>query len=300
VNERDDVSHSGRRLSACLSFDFDALSVWIAGTDNPAAISRGEFATIAVPRILSMLARHGIRGTFFIPGHTALAYPDLVRQIRDAGHEIGHHGWVHENPASVDYEGECAIFERGLEALDRVAGIRPIGYRSPSNDLSARSMELLLSYGMRYDSSCGGSDFTPYYQRVNDRVSKTEPFVFGQTVDLVEVPFSWILDDFPHMEFDAGWSTEQSPPSTVLEIWRGEFDYAYQHVPGGIFNLCMHPQVIGRGHRMTMLEELIDEMKRPGVIFETIGEYAEQWRGENALQDWISRNPVRAGTNALS
>jgi hypothetical protein len=102
------------------------------------------------------------------------------------------------------------------------------------------------------------------------------------------------------MEFDAGWSTEQSPPSSVLEIWRGEFDFAYQHAPGGIFNLCMHPQVIGRGHRLVMLEELVESMKRPGVIFETIGEFVEHWRLENPLQDWLSGNPIRSGKNALN
>jgi peptidoglycan/xylan/chitin deacetylase (PgdA/CDA1 family) len=299
VTVPDGSSNTSRRLTACLSFDFDAMSVWIAGTDNPAAISRGEFSTIAVPRILALLERHEILGTFFIPGHTAFAYPDLVRQIRDAGHEIGHHGWVHENPASFDYDGERRIFERGLEALDRVAGVRPVGYRSPSNDLSPRSMEILLKYKMRYDSSCGGSDFTPYYQRINDRISKSEPYIFGPTVDLVEVPFSWILDDFPHMEFDAGWSTEQSPPSTVLEIWRGEFRYAYQHAMGGVFNLCMHPQVIGRGHRMMMLEEMIESMKLPGVVFESLADFAARWQAENPLSEWQASNPVRAGTNAL-
>jgi peptidoglycan-N-acetylglucosamine deacetylase len=300
AESQDGLPGANRRLSACLTFDFDAMSVWIAGTDNPAAISRGEFSTIAVPRILELLKQHGILGTFFIPGHTALAYPDLVREIRDSGHEIGHHGWVHENPASFDYEDERRVFERGLEALDRVADLRPVGYRSPSNDLSPRSMEILLEYGMLYDSSCGGSDFTPYYQRVNDRAFKNAPYIFGQTVDLVEMPFSWILDDFPHMEFDAGWSTEQSPPSTVLEIWKGEFQYAYQHAAGGVFTLCMHPQVIGRGHRLMMLEDMIGFMKQPGVTFEPMKDFAERWRVRNPLQEWLVANPVRAGLNALS
>lgn len=289
-----------RRLSVCLTFDVDALSVWIAGTANPAAISRGEFAVVAIPRILDLLDRHGIAATFFVPGHTALAYPDLVRQIRDGGHEIAHHGWVHENPSQFDREGERRNFERGLEALERVGGGRPVGYRSPSSELSASSMDILLEQGMLYDSSCGGSDFSPYYQRVGDVASSSEAYVFGTTVDLVEVPFSWILDDFPHMEFSPGWSSEQGAPSAVSEIWQGEFDYAYGHAPGGVYDLCMHPQVIGRGHRITMLERLIDSMRRPGVVFETVMTFAERWRADHPLESWLGANPIRSGANALS
>jgi peptidoglycan-N-acetylglucosamine deacetylase len=287
---------SDPRLSACLTFDFDAMSVWIAGTDNPATISRGEFGAVAIPRILALLEKHDVRGTFFTPGHTALAYPQLVCAIRDAGHEIGHHGWVHENPAEQGgADGERAVFERGLEALDKVAGVRPRGYRSPAADLSPHSLGVLVEFEMLYDSSCQGSDFTPYYQRIGDQASKTEAYVFGESVDLVEVPFSWILDDFPHMEFEVGWSTEQSPPATVLEIWQGEFDYAYENCPGGVFDLCMHPQVIGRGHRITMLERLIESMKRPGVVFEPLGDAAERWRAANPLERWLAGNPVHAG-----
>lgn len=300
MTDLDAPAGGGRRLSICLSFDVDATSVWIAGTGNPAAISRGEFALVAVPRILGLLQRQGIPATFFVPGHTALAYPDLVRQIRDDGHEIAHHGWVHENPADFDRDGELAVFERGLEALDRVAGTRPVGYRAPSSELSSSSMSILLDQGMLYDSSCGGSDFSAYYQRVGDGISPTEPYVFGTTVDLVELPFSWILDDFPHMEFSPGWSSEQGAPSAVLEIWEGELDYAYEHVPGGVYDLCMHPQVIGRGHRLLMLERLIASMRRPGVAFETMAAYARRWREENPLEAWVEANPIRCGRNALS
>ncbi len=266
---------SDPRLSVCLTFDFDALSVWIASTDNPATISRGEFGAVAVPRILALLERHDALATFFVPGHTALAYPDLVRQIRDAGHEIAHHGWVHENPAGLDLQGEREVFERGLEALDRIAGVRPDGYRSPAADFSVNTIDVLLEYGMRYDSSCSGADFTPYYLRQGDRWSKTGPYEFGVPRDLVELPFSWSLDDFPHFEFEVGWSTEQSAPSTVREIWQGEFDYAYANCPGGVYVLTMHPQVIGRGHRMLMLEQFVAHCRSAGARFATLRELAE-------------------------
>jgi len=107
-------------------------------------ISRGEFGAYVIPRVLSLLEKHGIRSTFFVPGHTALAYPSLLRAIRDAGHEIGHNGLVHENPAPLGMEGEREVFERGLEALESVAGVRPLGYRSPSGEFTLNTLALLL------------------------------------------------------------------------------------------------------------------------------------------------------------
>jgi peptidoglycan/xylan/chitin deacetylase (PgdA/CDA1 family) len=283
------------RLSVCLTFDFDATSVWIVDTDNPAAVSRGEFGPVAIPRILALLDQHGAQATFFVPGHTALAYGDQVRAIRDAGHEIGHHGWVHENPAAFDPAGERENFARGLDALDRVAGVRPRGYRSPAGQFSASTIEILLENEMLFDSSCGGSDFSPYYLRLGDRFSKTEPYEFGEPADLVELPFSWLLDDFPHLEFDAGWSTEQSPPSVVREIWQAEFDYAHAHADGGVFGLCMHPQVIGRGSRLMMLDGLLEHMAaQPGVVFESCGAYAERWRAAHPLGEWRRTPSVHA------
>jgi peptidoglycan-N-acetylglucosamine deacetylase len=282
-------------LSVCLSFDFDAMSVWIAGTDNPAAISRGEFGAVAIPRILALLERHHARATFFIPGHTALAYPFLVKEIVAAGHEVGHHGWVHENPAEQTPDGEREVFRRGLDALERVAGVRPEGYRSPAANFSVNTLEVLDEFGMRYDSSCQGGDFHPYYLRLGDRVSKTEPYVFGQPCELVELPFTWSLDDFPHFEFEVGWSTEQAAPSQVYEIWHSEFEYAHATAPGGFLGICMHPQVIGRGHRITMLDRLMTAMaERGGVTFEPLGDYARRWREANPLAEWAAGDALHA------
>ena len=289
-------------LSVCLSFDFDAMSVWVAQSDNPATISRGEFGAVAIARILALLERRGARATFFIPGHTALAYPFLVREIRDAGHEIGHHGWVHENPAKLTREQEREVFARGLDALARAADVVPIGYRSPAANFSAGTIELLLEQGVLYDTSCSGSDFTPYYLRRGDRFSKTDPYAFGEAVDLVELPFSWGLDDFTHFEFEAGFSTEQSAPSTVQEIWQGEFEYAHANVPGGFMGICMHPQVIGRGHRLAMLDRLTGVMAEQGVVFEPYGDYARRWRAANPLSSWVEGESVhaRAAREAMS
>src|SRR5581483_540462 len=150
--------------SVCLTFDFDGMSIWIGSfkSNNPSMISRGEFGgTVGLDRVLRLLAKHDARGTFFVPGHTAWAWPDLVKKIADAGHEIGHHGWVHENPATLELEAEREVMERGFEALDHAIGVRPQGYRSAAWDFSPNTIDLLLEYNLLYSSSCMASDFTP-------------------------------------------------------------------------------------------------------------------------------------------
>ena len=273
------------RATVCLTFDFDAISLWIGpfGATSPSMISRGEFGPVGVERILALLDRIGIRGTFFVPGHTADTYPDSVRAIVRAGHEVGHHGYLHENPVALESaEREREVLERGLEALDRAAGVRPRGYRSPAWDNSPHTIELLVEHGFRYESSLMGKDFEPYWCRVGDVIHKDGPYEFGREVDLVELPVSWVLDDFPHFEYVSLRGSVRpglSAASKVEEIWRDEFDYMYREVEGGIFNLTMHPQVIGRGHRMLMLERLIAHFRQhEDVRFATLSTAAEDFR----------------------
>jgi len=288
-------------LSVCLTFDFDALSPWVfeMADGNVAALSRGEFGAVAVPRILELLERHEIRSTFFVPGHTALAYPDLLRGIVAAGHEVGHHGWVHEGLSKLDPAQEREYLMRGLEALDRVAGVRPLGYRAPGVDVSVNTVELLLDEGFSYDASFSGSDFEPYYLRRGDRFPPDGEYVFGESVDLVGIPFSWGLSDFQYFEFVPGITVRQDPPSAVLEIWDGELRWAHAHAPDGVFDLTMHPQAIGRGHRLVMLESLIETARGlDGVRFEPLGDYASRWRASHPLEEWLRSGPIHARRSA--
>jgi peptidoglycan-N-acetylglucosamine deacetylase len=272
------------RATVCLTFDFDAISIWIGpyGATSPSMISRGEFGVVGVERILRLLERKAIPATFFIPGHTADTYPESVRAIAAAGHEIGHHGYLHENPVTLSPEEERRVMERGFAALDRAAGVRPIGYRSPAWDNSPHTVELLLEYGFRYESSLMGKDFEPYWCRTGDVIQPDGPYLFGPTVDLVELPVSWHLDDFPHFEYIRlanRLSPGLSAGSKVEEIWREEFDFMYREVPGGVYTLTMHPQVIGRGHRMMLLERLIGHIaSHEGVRFSTLSGAAEAFR----------------------
>jgi peptidoglycan/xylan/chitin deacetylase (PgdA/CDA1 family) len=291
------------KLTVCLTFDVDGMSSWIgtAKSNNPSVLSRGEFTIVATPRILALLKKKRIQGTFYIPGHTAYAFPDLVKQIRDGGHEIGHHGWVHENPADFDEAGEQRVLDLGLEALQKVAGMRPTGYRSPAWDLSKQTLRMLKKEGFLYDSSCMADDFIPYYPRTGDHWGPDEPYKFGHIIDLVELPINWALDDFPAFETYLGLIPGYVPPRTVETMWRDDFDFALDECAGGVFIPTMHPQTIGRGSRIRMLERLIDHMQSSAdVTFKTMHDYAAGWAKKNPVDEWKKNNPMRCGVGAIT
>jgi peptidoglycan/xylan/chitin deacetylase (PgdA/CDA1 family) len=270
-----------------LSFDVDALSLWIGSfkATNASMVSRGEFDVPATKRVLDMLRRHELAATFFVPGHTALAFPDLVREIAAEGHEIGHHGFVHERTTELSPERERDVLDRGLEILTSLLGDRPIGYRSPSWEFTEHTPDLLLQRAFLYDTSLMASDFEPYWVRSGDRFTADGPYEFGHEVPIVEMPVSWVLDDFPYFEFVRGVNQGLRPASDVLEIWGAEFGYFCDRLDGGCFTLTMHPQIIGRGHRMLMLEQFVEIVIDRGVPFVTLGTAAAAWKARRSLPD---------------
>ncbi|HXN86789.1 MAG TPA: polysaccharide deacetylase [Candidatus Binataceae bacterium] len=276
-----------KKIVVCLSFDFDAISLWLGGfrAKSLSAISRGEFGRVGATRLLAMLQQWKIPSTWFVPGHSAETYPELTRRIAAEGHEIGNHGYLHSHPKSP--EDEEAILVRGNEALMRITGKRPVGFRSPGAGLSYNMVGLLLKHGFTYDSSLMSDDFTPHYMREGDRAPADGPYQFGKPIGVVEIPFTWGLDDFPAFEYvtsRGGIQQGLSSPSAVYEIWAGDFDYLYDRLGEGVYTLTMHPQVIGRGHRLLMLEKLIEHIRsRPGVTFATMSEVAIEFRRANLL-----------------
>lgn len=263
------------QCAVALCFDFDAETLWFNGgkETTPTPTSRGEYAAyLAVPRILDLLDKHETSATFFVPGYTVEKYPEIVREIHRRGHEIGHHGYYHETPVTKEYEDEKAILEMGIKAIQEVVGIKPTGYRSPAWDLSNHSLNLLSEYGFIYDSSMM-ADEKPYL--VNIANSDTP---------LVEIPVEWILDDAPHFmfNFNPKYRVGLADPAKVYQIWKDEFDGYYENQ--GCFNLTMHPQVIGRYHRMKMLDQLLTYMKsKPNVWFARCDEIAKYWLARNAF-----------------
>ena len=268
------------RHIVCLTFDFDTQSGFIArGMTTPTPLSRGEFGLGGARRILALLKSFGLRATWFVPGFTIESHPRACEAVVQEGHEVAHHSWAHVPPAQQSREEEEADLVRANEAITRLTGRKPRGYRSPSWDLSESTIDLLLAHGFLYDSSLMGADYWPYRARRGDRVELGKPFGFGEETALIEMPISWSLDDYPHFEF-VRTATTVLPglhsARTVMENWLDEFRYMQQTVDWGVLTYTMHPYVIGRGYRMLALEGLVKDLQRAGAVFMTMEDAAKE------------------------
>jgi peptidoglycan/xylan/chitin deacetylase (PgdA/CDA1 family) len=263
--------------TVCLTFDFDALSVWLAYEHvTPAMLGRGEFgARVGVPRALDLLGAHGLDATFFVPGHTVESFPRETESILAAGHEIAHHSYAHLDPSGLTREDELADMERALEALAAI-GVTPLGYRSPSADLSDSTLELVEEHGFLYDSSLMTDDYRPFRPRIGDVVTRHSPLERGREARFWELPLSFELDDWVHFQFNFDpYRKGGAPPRHVREIWEAEFDWMDANVDGGVLVVTMHPQVIGRGSRIRMLDEFIRHCGEAGAQFRQMGAVAQ-------------------------
>ena len=266
------------RSTVCLTFDFDAMSVWFGYEHvTPAMLQRGEYgARVGVPRLLQMLEREALPATFFVPGHTLDSFPEPSLAIVEAGHEVAHHSYAHVDPSGQPPDEERADMERALAALERL-GVHPLGYRSPSADLSEATLGLLEEYRFLYDSSLMADDFRPYRPRIGDRVSRRSRSCAAARRRCGSCRCRFELDDWPHFQFNFDPSrVGLSAPSKVLEIWAGELDWMDEHVDGGVLTVAMHPQVIGRGHRMAMLERFVEHARGLGAEFARMGDVAQR------------------------
>jgi peptidoglycan-N-acetylglucosamine deacetylase len=271
----------GRHI-VCLTFDFDTWSGLTArGLTTPTPVSRGEFGVVGARRILKLLRDRGIPSTFFIPGIVMETYPETCTDMLKAGHEIGHHGYTHIPPAMLSAEDEAEGLAKGIECIRGLTGKPPRGYRSPSWDISDRTVDLLLQHGFLYESNLMGNDYTPYFTRRGDVASANAPLKFGEHTPLIEMPIAWSLDDFPHFEFLR--TQNQLMPGLmnarlVLENWIADFDYMAREMEWGVITYTFHPYVIGRGHRMLALEGLIDALQQRGAVFLRMEEAALEFK----------------------
>ncbi|MGQ9352258.1 polysaccharide deacetylase family protein [Mycolicibacterium gilvum] len=263
----------GKTAAAAFTFDVDAESAVLWGDESVGArmsvMSHQAYGPlVGIPRILDLLEQHQITSTFFVPGHTADRYPEAVRSIVGAGHEIAHHGYLHEQPTALTLEEEIDALDRGLAALADVAGVRPAGYRAPMWDLSWRTPALLAERGFLYDSSLMDADH-PYELAVTP----------GAAQSLVEIPIQWALDDWEQYCFlpDISGSGLIESPRKARELWQLEFD-ALRRV-GGCWVLTNHPFLTGRASRAAELGELMRYvLDHDDVWVASLGQIAEYVR----------------------
>jgi len=261
----------GARCAVALSFDSDHETNELR--DGGGSIGRlcwGEYGSrVGVPRILALLARYDVRATFYVPAVSALLHPDEQRRVVGEGHEVGIHGWIHELNSALPYEAERDLLFRSSDTLERITGLRPVGLRTPSWDFSPHTLGIEKELGLLYDSSLMADE--DCYELVLD----------GEPTGVIELPVEWVRDDAVYFMMHRFSSLRPyTPPAAVLDVFRRELDAAYEE--GGIFQLTMHPHVIGYRSRIWILEEIIRHARaKPGVWFATHAEVVD-WARQHA------------------
>jgi len=258
----------GADVAVSLTFDVDGESAWLGrGAEYESRLSTLSDARFGIvrglPRILALLRELQISATFYVPGDTAERHPDAIRAVADAGHEIGHHGYLHLRPDQIDEARQREEVDRGIAALEACVGRRPHGYRSPAWELTPATLAHIVARGFRYDSSCMGDD-RPYVERHGP-------------AEILELPVHWSLDDYPHFGFSLHDGGRLSGTAPVLDAWVAEFEVALRERRH--LTYTMHPEVIGRGYRTEMLRRFVETIRaRANVWFATHAEVADAVR----------------------
>ena len=283
-----------KKILCAFGVDLDAVAGWLGsygGENSPDDISRGIFAgEVGTPRLLKLFDRVGIKTTWFVPGHSIDTFPQETAAIVEAGHEIGMHGYSHENPIAMTPEQEEAVLVKCIELITGVSGKRPTGYVAPWWEFSHVTNELLLKHGIKYDHSLMHRDFECYYVRVGDswtNIDFSKPasewmqgLVRGEETGLVEIAANWYLYDLPPMMFIKGSPNSHGfvNPRDIEQIWKDQFDYVYREYDDAVFPITIHPDVSGRPQVLLMLERLIAYItSHPGIQFCTFNEIADDF-----------------------
>jgi peptidoglycan/xylan/chitin deacetylase (PgdA/CDA1 family) len=241
---------SGARCAVALSFDSDHETNELReGGQSIGRLSQGQYgARQGVPRILEILRRAGVKASFFVPAVTALLYPDEQRRVIAEGHEIGIHGWIHERNSELPADAERELQLKSADTLEKICRERPVGIRTPSWDFSPQTLAITKEMGLLYDSSLM-ADVDCYELEMD-----------GKASGVVELPVEWIRDDAVYFNMNRFAALRPyTPPADVYDIFRREFDAAYRE--GGIFQLTLHPHIIGYRSRLWILEELVRHIR---------------------------------------
>jgi peptidoglycan/xylan/chitin deacetylase (PgdA/CDA1 family) len=251
-----------KRIGVVLSFDFDGESpyLWRNRADQSESLAQLEQRRFGprqgVYRILELLSSLNITATAFIPGYIAEKYPNAVEKIAEQGHEIGLHGYCHERPDEISEDELESTLSKAREYIERITGPRAMGYRSPSWEMTAYTLETLKRQQVLYDSSLMGYD---------------HPYAID---DMTEIPVQWILDDAIYYRYTGGLASP-SPrnPGDVTDLWYKEFEGMKRW--GGLFLITIHPWISGRAARLEALGAMLMRIKNDSdVWWGTCGEAA--------------------------
>jgi peptidoglycan/xylan/chitin deacetylase (PgdA/CDA1 family) len=254
----------GKKCAFVYNLDIDGPSLWLGGGYASGApyfgttVSKGEFGPReGLPRLLDILDRLDLKVSFGIPGHTALSYPEICKRVVAEGHEVCYHGFIHEATYKLTREQEEAVMIKGLATLKDVLGVTPKGYINTSFEISPNTNELIEKYGFLHCLTQSASEFFPYRLRVGDVVTLDGPIIRGRETKVLEIPFNYYMDDFPHFDFIYGTQTGLQDPEKVFGIFRSFFNYMYEKVPGGVMRMMAHPQVSGHAHIVSHVESML-------------------------------------------
>ncbi|MFD1880595.1 polysaccharide deacetylase family protein [Paracoccus pacificus] len=239
---------NGKKSALFIGFDVDAETAWMGNrpenADRMVTTSHGGYdARVGTAKILTLLNDLGLRATFFIPGWTVEAHTAMCESIVAAGHEIGHHGYLHKCPDPTKPDEARDEIDRGMAALRARLGVTPVGYRAPSGENFAALLAYLQEQGLRYSSSFR-DDIRPYRHRLPD--GRPGP---------VEIPVNYAFDDW-----NFGMTSRVDPRpifgrDAILPIWDEEFQG--MHDWGGVTTMVLHPQVSGRPMRWRILRDFL-------------------------------------------
>jgi len=272
----------GARCAAAITFDMDADS--LLHLEHPedsitrvSGLSMLRYGPeVAVPRIVETYKRFGIKQTFFVPAWCIEQYPKAIETMLEGGHEVAHHGYIHENPTAAGREEEAYWLLRSIEIIERATGQRPRGWRAPLYNFSDNSADLLVEEGFLYDASLMGDDI-PY-------------LLDNGAATVVELPGHYVLDDWPHYQAsrDFGYMMSIKPARLATEVYREEFDAMWQY--GGLWIAVWHPFLSGQLARWRATEGLIEYMhEKGGVWFATLEEIAAHVRQVIDDGNWTPR-----------
>lgn len=268
-----------KRMAVCLTWDFDGESAAYVRYPKQSRKLLSELhqrrygPTLGMKKILNLLDKYQLSGTFYIPGYTAGVYREVTKSIREQGHAIGLHGYIHESLDDLSQKDEEDILLKSKEMLHDILGYAPNIYRSPSWELNRWTPDLLIKHGILSDSSLM-DDEIPYELKTKGG-------------SIIEIPIQWILDDAEYWGHTrASRNKTIVDPDTVFKIWSREFDGYYDS--GGCFVLTLHPFISGRSVYMQTVEKLIKYMRQfPDIWWtnlEEVTRYCDELRKKGELE----------------